>query len=470
MIELPRNNHGAATDFRIKILGLGGAGSNSLDRIQLDGVEEAEFVALNTDVQALMGSVAPVKVQLGQNTTRGLGAGGDPEVGYSAADEATDEIRAAIAGASMVLLCVGLGGGTGSGAVSIVASLAREQGALVVVFATLPFSFEGKRRLAQAQEALSGLQHYADTIICFENDKMADAVPPRATIQQAFAAADQTVSQSVRAIIALTQQRGLIHLGFDELATALRNQNARCIFGYGEAAGDTRAHTALERALKNPLIRGRMLDEAANVLVNVAGGPTMTLNEVQLLMEEFNRHIGEETRILFGTAIDPKLGDRMAVTILSSLSAEASMRIAPLAVGPRVQIQPAPPTEMELPAEQELIPEPRIAYVESDEEIVMPSPKILPAPVPAPVPVVQAAPPVQPVPAAQPALAVARATTSAPPKAKPAVTAEIKREVRQEQMQFEPVTRGRFEKSEPTIVDGQDLDVPTFLRRNLRTR
>lgn len=371
----------------------------------------------------------------------------------------------------MVLLCVGLGGGTGSGAVSIVASLAREQGALVVVFATLPFSFEGKRRLAQAQEALSGLQHYADTIICFENDKMADAVPPRATIQQAFAAADQTISQSVRAIIALTQQRGLIRLGFDELATALRNQNARCIFGYGEAAGDTRAHTALERALKNPLLRGRMLDEAANVLVNVAGGPNMTLNEVQLLMEEFNRHIGEETRILFGTAIDPKLGDRMAVTILSSLSAEASMRIAPLAVGPRVEIQPSPPREMELPVEQELIPEPRIAYVESDEEIVMASPKILSPP--APVPVVQAAPPVQPlqpVPAAQPAMAVARAVTAVPPKARPAVAAEIKREVRQEQMQFEPVTRGRFEKSEPTIVDGQDLDVPTFLRRNLRAR
>lgn len=454
MIELPRNNHANATDFRIKILGLGGAGSNSLDRIQLDGVEGVEFVALNTDVQALMGSVAPLKVQLGQNTTRGLGAGGDPEIGYAAADEATDEIRAAMAGASMVLLCVGLGGGTGSGAASIVASLAREQGALVVVFATLPFGFEGKRRIAQAQEALSGLQHYADTVICFENDRMADVVSPRATIQQAFTVADQTISQSVRAIIALTGQRGLIHLGFDELATALRNQNARCIFGYGEAVGDTRAHAALERALKNPLIsRGRALDEATNVLVNVAGGPNMTLNEVQLLMEEFNRHIGDETRILFGTAIDPKLGDRIAVTILSSIEADATMRMAPLAVAPRVEVPTVAPREVESPIEEELIPEPRIAYVESDEEILLTVPKVLPPPAP-----------VQP---AQPALVTARVTAT-PSKAHLAAAAETKREARQEQMQFEPVTRGRFEKSEPTIVDGQDLDIPTFLRRNVR--
>lgn len=467
MIELLRHNHSALPDFRIKILGLGGAGSNALDRIQLDGAAHAELVALNTDVQALMGSVAPLKVQLGPTTTRGLGAGGDPEVGYTAADEAADEIRAAVDGASMVLLCVGLGGGTGSGAASIVASIAREQGALVVVFATLPFSFEGKRRIAQAHEALAGLQHYADTVICFENDKMADVVSPRATIQEAFTAADRTISESVRAIIALTQQRGFIHIGFDELATALRSQNARCIFGYGEADGDTRAHTALERALKNPLIgRGRMLSEAANVLVNIVGGPSMTLNEVQLLMEEFNKHIGDETRILFGTAIDRKLGERLTVTIVSSLAAESAMRIAPLAVGPRSESA----AEAAVEAEPELLPEPRIAYVETDEEIVAAPAVVVPqavAPV-APRSVAQSAPA---IPAPDRVTAPSRRSSVASPlKVKATIASEAKREARQEQMQFEPVTRGRFEKSEPTIVDGQDLDVPTFLRRNIKAR
>src|SRR5678815_6123479 len=167
MIEVPRitsHNH----DCRIRILGIGGAGGNVLDRLHLDGSEGAELVAMNTDVQALAGSVAATKVQLGAMTTRGLGAGGDPEVGYAAADEASDDIRAAIDGASMVFLCVGLGGGTGSGSAAIVASIARQEGALVIVFATLPFTFEGKRRIAQAEEALATLEHYADTIICFE--------------------------------------------------------------------------------------------------------------------------------------------------------------------------------------------------------------------------------------------------------------------------------------------------------------
>lgn len=456
MIEVSRHSHNH-NDCRIKILGLGGAGGNVLDRLHLDGSEGAELVALNTDVQALAGSVAATKVQLGATTTRGLGAGGDPEVGYAAADEASDEIRGAIEGASMVFLCVGLGGGTGSGAAAIIASIARQEGALVVVFATLPFSFEGKRRIAQADEALATLENYADTVICFENDRMADTVSPRATIQEAFAAADQTISQSIRAVVALTRRRGVVHIGFDELGTAMRNQNARCIFGYGEAEGDTRAHTALERALKNPLIdRGRLLGEAANVLVHVVGGTGTTLNEVQILMDELNRHIGPQTRILFGAAVEPKLGGKLSVTILSSLGSETAVRMAPLSVGPSPKVVPLPqpPNEEETSIE---LPEPRIAFVATDDEVAAPVPPAVPAPVIVPARSLETS-----VPAARSVPQIkSKATT-------PGV--EAKREVRQEQMQFEPVTRGRFEKSEPTIVDGQDLDVPTFLRRNVRAR
>jgi cell division protein FtsZ len=442
MIDLPRHGSSPA-ETTIKILGVGNAGSNALDRMLLDGMDGAELIALNSDAQALAGSVAEQKIQLGRTTTRGLGAGGDPEVGYAAAEEAMEEIRSAIAGAGLVFLCVGLGGGTGSGAARIVASIAREAGALVIVFATMPFAFEGRRRVAQAEEALAAVQEQADAVICFENDKMGDAVSPRAGIQEAFAAADQTISQSVRAVAALSQRRGLIHAGLDELATALRQQNPRCLFGSGEASGDNRAHAALERALKSPLIdRGRLLEEAQNVMVTVAGGPGMTLNEVQILMTEFNRHIGENTRILFGTAVDPKLGDRMSVTILTSVEAAV----------PATQ-----PTVLRADRQVRGSAEPPPLPVDPEREALTGAAESAPS---------------APMEGAGTRVAARGLSGAAPRKdtdSRQLTAAEV-RAAKQEQMQFEPVTRGRFEKSEPTIVDGQDLDVPTFLRRNLKLR
>ncbi len=446
MIELPRHATTLRSDLRIKILGLGSAGANALDRIQLDGAEAFELVAINTDAQSLTGSVAGEKLQIGASITRGLGAGGDPDLGHQAAQESAAEIRALINGADMIFLCVGLGGGTGSGAAPLIASYAREQNALLVVFATLPFSFEGKRRMGQAQEALTALQELADVVICFENDRMGDAVSPRAAIQEAFAVADQTISQSVRAIALMVGRRGLLHVGFDELATALRRQSSRCVFGFGEAEGDNRAHVALERALKSTLMdRGRMLTDAHHVLVNVAGGPDLTLNEVQILMEEFNRYISDHTQILFGTAVDPRMGDRLAVTILSSLEADPAAAAAPMLTMAVRRIEPEPPAAVE-PAPREVsvsLELPAESLGANPEESIAPE--------------------------SDPVLVPVAVTRPQPrPTAAQAVTA--KREVRQEQMQFEPVTRGRFEKSEPTIVDGQDLDVPTFLRRNVRTK
>ena len=292
MIQIHRNST-STPDVRIKVVGLGGAGGNVLDRLQLDGLHDAELIAINSDAQALTASVVERKVQLGRNTTRGLGAGGDPEIGYAAAEEGVEEIRRAIEGAQLIFLCVGLGGGTGSGGARIVASLAREQKSLVISFATLPFGFEGKRRRAQADEALLALQRYSDVVIHFENDKMGDAVAPLAGIHEAFQSADLTLSQSIRSIARLVRQRGLVNIGFDEVATALRGASeagSHCVFGYGEADGDNRAHEALARALKNPLMdKGRLLESARNVLVNIAGGLSMTPNEVHILMEELNR-------------------------------------------------------------------------------------------------------------------------------------------------------------------------------------
>lgn len=448
MIELPRSTS-PASELSIKIVGLGGAGANVLDRIQLDGFPGADLIAMNTDSQSLAGSVAPEKVQLGRDTTRGLGAGGDPELGYAAANEAADEIRSALAGGTLVFICAGLGGGTGSGAAPLVANFARQQHALVVAFVTLPFTFEGRRRMAQAEEALESLRQQADVVICFENDRMADTVNPRAGIQEAFSTADVTISQSVRAIAGLLQRRGLIHAGFDDLAAALRAQNSRSLFGFGEADGDNRAHVALERALRSPLMnRGRLLADVQNILVHVAGGPSMTLNEVTILMEELNRHVSDSTRLLFSTAVDSQLGGKMSVAIIGALGAaeqvvEPVQRPAAVLPPPVAAPAPAPAPEREPIAQ----PEPVVMVEERHE--VEPAPLLVAARL-------------------EPALV---AEVRPGKGVKPAATKpKLTREEKQEQMTFEPVNRGRFEKSEPTIVDGQDLDVPAFMRMNVRVK
>ena len=198
--------------------------------------------------------------------------------------------------------------------------MAREQNSLVLVCATLPFSFEGRRRGQQAQEALRAIQQYADAVMCFENDRMGELILPEAGIHEAFAGADQIIGQSVRAVVDLVNRRGLIHLGFDDLLSALRSHDSRCLFGYGEASGSTRGRDALAQALRNPLMdRGSLLGDAANILVNIVGGPDLTLAEVQNVMEDLSEHIGERTQLLFGAAVDPKLSGRLGVTLISSL-------------------------------------------------------------------------------------------------------------------------------------------------------
>src|SRR5712692_5689234 len=367
----------------IKIVSVGGAGLNALDRIVLDGLERAEVVATNTDVQSLAGSVAAHKVQLGRTVTRGLGAGGDPELGYHAAVESADEIREALADARMIFICAGLGGGTGSGAAPIVAQLAREAGSLVIAFATLPFSFEGKRRAAQAEDALERLIETANAVICFENDRMGDMVAPKAGIHQAFAVADMTISQSVRSIVNLIQRPGLIRIGFDDLFAALRSQNGRCLFGFGESDTDNRAHDALTQALKNPLMdKGRMLSESAHVLVQVAGGPGMTLSEVEILMRELGRHVRDHTQIVFGTAVDGKMGNRLSVTIISSLASEDSIPAQAAPVMPEPFLAP-PPAALEQVEEP---PPPLVAQAAASDLIPFEQPAPAEPPQAAPVP------------------------------------------------------------------------------------
>jgi cell division protein FtsZ len=463
MVQLNRQ-YGRENDsgetIQIKVVGVGGAGSNILDRVMLDGIDAADLVAINTDVQSLTASVAAHKVQLGRNLTRGLGSGGDPELGYAAAEEATDEVRSVLQGGTVIFLCAGLGGGTGSGAAPLVAQIAKEENALVLAFSAVPFSFEGRRRCAQAEESLTRLRAVCDAVVCFENDRMAEITLPRMGIHEAFAAADLTVSQSVRSIASLLQRPGLLHIGFDDVCAVLRNGDARALFGYGEADGENRAHDALAKALKNPLMnRGALLENTFNAIIHICGGANVTLGEVQIIMEELNKHINDRTQLFMGIGIEPRMGNRLSVSILSSLGNGAERPLAQIrqkpayVVGtqPQPDVKPEPWKPAALPDSASKVASPETtASIErtpdrSTEELMLPRTESE-----------QQKP--------------SQARLNAKSELKPQAAAPKKAEAKQETLQFEPVSRGRFEKSEPTIIDGQDLDVPTFLRKNVKFR
>src|ERR1700738_22467 len=346
MVQLNRQydrERNSGEPIRVKVIGIGGAGSNILDRVMLDGIDEADLVAINTDVQSLTASVAAHKVQLGRNLTRGLGSGGDPELGFAAAEEATDEIRSVLQGGTVIFLSVALGGGTGSGAAPVVAQIAKEENALVLAFAAMPFSFEGRRRCAQAEESLIRLRAIADAVVCFENDRMAEITLPRMGIHEAFAAADLTISQSIRSVAGLMQRPGLLHIGFDDVCAVLRNGDARALFGYGDAEGENRAHDALAKALKNPLMnRGALLEDTFHAIVHISGGANVTLGEVQIIMEELNRHINDQTQLFMGIGIETRMGNRLSVSILSSLGHAAEKPVAARRQRTIHPVEPAP--------------------------------------------------------------------------------------------------------------------------------
>lgn len=448
MVQLNRQyerNDSFDEPITIKVVGVGGAGSNALDRVMLDGIDAVEMVAINTDAQSLTASVATQKVQLGRSLTRGLGTGGDPELGLAAAEEAVEEIRGVLRGGNVIFICAGLGGGTGSGSGPLITQLAKEDNALVLVFAAMPFSFEGRRRCQQAAASLAQLRSVADAVVCFENDRMAELALPRMGIHEAFAAADLTISQSIRSIANLLQRPGLLHIGFDDVCAVLRNGDARALFGYGEAEGENRAHEALTRALKSPLMnRGELLADAYHAVVHICGGTSVTLGEVQIVMEELNRHINDQTQIFMGIGINSKMGGRLSVSVLSSLG-DGSVRAVPQPITPSTYR----PTVPVLPP---VTPAPAATGPAGQTSAALPDAPATAAPgLPAPVAQTHEEP-------ARPRPPVVSPRPETQPGKKP--------EAKQEGTPSEPVSRGRFEKSEPTIIDGQDLDVPTFLRRN----
>lgn len=314
----------------VKIIGLGGAGTNMLEHVALDGPDYAELLALNTDVRTLNACMAGEKIQLGANLTKGLGAGGDPELGYQAMLEAEEEIRASLRGRRIVFLCVGLGGGTGSGAAPVVTRIAREEGAFVVVFATMPFAFEGRRRREQADTALNELAVLSNALVTFDNNRMGELVLAKQGIHEAFAAADRMICESIKAVIRLVVRPGLINVGLDDLMSALRTNRSRCLFGSGLAKGKDRAAAALRNALSSPLLdQGALLKDAQTVLVHLCGGEDLTLYEVELMMQRLQKFVPDSAHVLFGAAVDPAMADSLSITLISALPEDA------LAAAPR---------------------------------------------------------------------------------------------------------------------------------------
>jgi cell division protein FtsZ len=318
MIEFKLEQLGAGSGadgaIPVAVIGIGGAGAAVVDQLAVDGIKGAELASMNSDVRALEAGLAPRKVQLGRMLTQGLGGGGDPELGEEAAAATMEEISGVVAGRRIVFLCVGLGGGVGSGAGPVVARAAREAGATVVVFASMPFGFEGRRRRQQAGDALEALRGHANALITFESDRMGEAVLPEKGIAGAFEVADRTMGQSIRAVGSLVNQTGLIGIGMEDLMDALRHADSRCLFGYGEAEGEGRAGRALELALVD---RGERLREARQVLVHICGGKSLTLFEIEGLMKDLGRHVGEGTQIRFGAAVDGSYGEAVSVTVIS---------------------------------------------------------------------------------------------------------------------------------------------------------
>lgn len=448
MIAYPKSGSPAGSALSVRLIGLGNAGVHLADRVAMSGVAGVEVIAMNTDSQSLVSSICQRKVTLGEKATRGLGAGGDPDVGAEAAAESRDEIRAAVDGANLIFLCAGLGGGTGSGIAPLIAEAARESDAIVVVLVTSPFSFEGRRRNAQAAAALSALARHANVVLHFENDRMSELASPRSGIGETFAASDALLSACVSSLVGILRGGGPMPVGLSDLLSALGGGSAAGAFGRGEGTGDNRAHDALARALKSPLLdRGRLLNESHSVVVHISGPSSLTFAEVSAIMQELGKHIADDARLFLGVATVAGTADPVCVTLLGNFEG---------AVPVREPAAPPPPAAAPAPA-----PRPRTEPREARE----------PRPAPAVAPVTPPAPAEDPKPLfpeaepERPAVAARQTAPAREPKAAPAAKpAPAQPKVKQETLQFESVARGRFEKSEPTIVEGEDLDVPTFLR------
>ena len=300
----------------IKVIGVGGAGGNAVNRMIDDGVQGVSFIAANTDVQALNSNKAENKIQLGPKLTRGLGAGSHPEVGQKAAEESEQTIEDALKGADMIFITAGMGGGTGTGAAPVVAKIARETGALTVGVVTRPFSFEGPKRSKNAAEGITQLKQYVDTLVIIANNRLLEMVDKKTPMMDAFKEADNVLKQGVQGISDLITSTDYVNLDFADVKTVMENQGA-ALMGIGRASGENRTVEATKLAISSPLLEVS-IDGAKQVLLNITGGPDLTLFEAQDASEIVSKAAGDDVNIIFGTSINPNLGDEVVVTVIAT--------------------------------------------------------------------------------------------------------------------------------------------------------
>jgi cell division protein FtsZ len=317
-MDSTRKHHDQQTETfaRIKVIGVGGGGSNAVNRMIDEGIQGVEFISANTDAQALTITKAPTKVRLGDKLTRGLGAGGDPEVGRKAAEESADDLYKVLQGSDMVFVTAGMGGGTGTGAAPVVAQIAKESGALTIGVVTRPFTFEGARRLSSAENGIGKLKEHADTLIAIPNDRLLQIADKRASLQDAFRLADDVLHQGIQGISELITIPGLINLDFADVR-AIMSEGGAALMAVGSGSGDERAKKAAEDAISSKLL-DITIDGARGVLFNVTGGPNMTLFEVNQAAAIIRETAHPDVNMIFGAVIDPNMGDDIRITVIAT--------------------------------------------------------------------------------------------------------------------------------------------------------
>ncbi len=409
----------ADKNVAIKLVGVGGAGSNAVDRLKMESLTRLQLAVVNTDYQALASSPVQDKVLIGMNVTRGLGAGGDPELGREAAESDREKISAVVKDCDLVFLIAGMGGGTGSGAAPVVAEIAAETGALVIAFVTMPFSFEGGRRLKQAEEGLRALRQVCDAVIPLPNDVLLQEGTDKETVLDSFARADEWIGRGVKSIWAMLFKTGLINLDFATLRQAFQQRGGKTLFGLGEGQGENAAADAVASLKLCPLLHTPEFSRKADrLLVNIIGGADLTLPKVNELMTAITEQFGRDSHIIMGAVIDEDLAGRVEVCVLGTSDMGGRGGIAR---------RPAPASRT------------RPQFVRPEQ-------------------VGNATPTPEPQSVEQAVLAVTEVKTTVH-SAKAA----------QDEFGFGEVeSRGHFEKTDRNLFDGHDLDVPTYLRKGIK--
>jgi cell division protein FtsZ len=438
--ELNQTSEGAiGKKFSLKVIGVGGAGGNATAYMSQQSYDGISFMAVNTDAQALNQLGVSEKIVLGSKLTRGLGTGGDPEMGRAAAEEDVERIRGLVAGADVVCVVAGMGGGTGTGAAPVVARLAKESGALVLGIVTLPFEFEGSRRNRQAQLGLRDLKSAADGVICLPNQKVFKLIDENTSVNEALKITNEFLAQGVRGIWRLLTQTGLINVDFNDLCAVLRGRHEESSLATVEASGENRSKEVIEKLLAHPFLEeGQVMSEADAVLVSLAGGPDMTMAEINRIMEQINRQC-ENAHIIMGAGIHEGFAGRLSVTLVASKRNTREERALPRQSN--TQFLSREHVESNAPTQQE-------------KDIL--NPEVAPRPASRYVP---------PAPSLTPQQAESLMTSQG--KGGAGRVRKKSLAMLQGQLPLEIVSKGRFEKSEPTIHQGEDLDVPTYIRRGV---